>query len=227
MLIQYLAIFVLLVVILGSFYDYKRTVIIWLPCQLFFNAQIAVRYSSPAMSLVLAVDIYLLFFYLLKRKSSKARLNNEPFLLVVPMSVMLLSYLLSSLFGINQATNGIMTMIKYFASGFGVVFLAQKVLNTQEDLKLFLRNCVVVGVVISLLGLSESVLRDNVWLDFVYYNSPNNDTTTGRMFYLPPAVGGGLEIRYGMVRARSFFGIHIAYGFACLMYFWLLLLVVP
>lgn len=200
--------------------------IIWLPFQLLFNAQIAVKYSNPAMSLVLAVDIYLLFFYFLKKKSSKNKLNNESFLFMVPMIVILLSYLLSSVFGIIQATSGIMTMVKYFVSGFGMVFLAQKVLNSQVDLKLFIRCSVVVGILISLLGLSESILKDNLWLDFVYFNSPNDETTAGRMFYLPPSVGGGLEIRYGMVRARSFFGIHITYGFACLMYFWLLLIVI-
>ena len=43
------------------------------------------------------------------------------------------------------------------------------------------------------------------------------------MFYVPPQLGGDLEIRYGMVRARSFFGLHITFGFFCLMYLYLLM----
>lgn len=206
--------------------DYKKTVIIWLPVQLLFNAQIAVRYSSPAMSLVMTVDFFLLFYYFIKKSSLKQKINKEPFVLTVPMILVILTFIFSSLLGIIQAFSGITTMIKYFVSGFGMVFLAQKLFYTQQDLKLFINSCIYVGIMITLLGLSESILKDNLWLDFVYFNSPHDETTAGRMFYTPPSLGGNLEIRYGMVRARSFFGIHITYGFACLMYLWLLLLTV-
>lgn len=225
MLIQYLAYAVLAIVICGCLYNYKKIVIIWLPAQMLFNAQIAVRYASPAMSLVIAVNLFLIFYYFLRKKQLSKKLNNEHFMLFLPMALTLLSYLLSTLFGIIQTTSGFTTIIKYFVSGFGIVFLAQKVLNTQEDLKLFVKASVVVCIAMTLLGLTESILKDNLWLDFVYLNSPHDESTAGRMFYVPPFLGGGLEERFGMVRARSFFGIHIAFGIACLFYFWILLLI--
>lgn len=225
MLVQYIAYAILAIAICGCLYDYKKTVIIWFPAQMLFNAQIAVRYSSPAMSLVIAVNLFLLFYYFLKKKKLYRELNREHFILFLPMVLTMLSYLFSMLFGIIQVTSGFTTMLKYFISGFGIVFLAQKALNTQEDLKLFVKASVVVCLAITLLGLSESILKDNLWLDFVYLNSPQDESTIGRMFYVPPFLGGGLEERFGMVRARSFFGIHIEFGIACLSYFWILLLI--
>ena len=222
MLIQYVAYGVLLIVILLCVvYDYKRTVIMWLPAQMLFNAQIAVRYASPAMSLVLAVDAFLLMYYFVNKQRLKKKLSSDAFFLKTPMYFMIASFVLASMFGEIQATKGFTAMIKYFFSGFGIVFLTLKVLKTNKDIALFMKASLFVCVMIVVLGLSESILKDNLWLDFVYFNSPNDETTYGRMFYIPPALGGGLEMRYGMVRARSFFGIHIVFGFACLMYFWL------
>lgn len=225
MLVQYLAFCVLsLVILLCVFYDYKRTVIVWLPTHMLFNAQIAVRYSSPAMSLVLAVDVFLLLYYSLCKQKLKKTLSVDEFFLKKPMLFIIASFVLASLFGEIHATKGFTAMIKYIIAGFGMVFLAQKALNTNEDIALFMKVSLLVSVLIVTLGLSESILQDNLWLDFVYFNSPQDETTAGRMFYIPPSLGGGLEMRYGMVRARSFFGIHIAFGVACLMYFWLFVL---
>lgn len=74
------------------------------------------------------------------------------------------------------------------------------------------------AIIITCLGLFEAILKDNPWLDFVYFNSPHDESTIGRLFYIPPSVGGSLEMRLGMVRAYSTFGIHIAFGTACVFY---------
>lgn len=224
MLVNYIAIALFILIAIAAFVDFKKVVIIWLPAQLLFNAQVAVRYSPPAMSLVIAVDLYLLLFYYVFRKKLRKDLNHEKFFMVAPMILLLVSYVMSSVFGVIQTTKGITSTIKYFASGFGVVFLSLRVLNTSKDIQLFLRTSVIVFCIAVSLAISENVLKDNLWLDFIYFNSPQDDSTVGRMFYTPPMLGNGLEIRYGMVRARACFGIHIAFGFACAMYLWLFLL---
>lgn len=218
MLVQYIAFAVLGLVIIGSFINFKKMVLIWLPAQMLFNAQVAVKYTSPAMSLTLAVDLFLLFFYFLKARQRKRNFNKGKFILTKPMMLILFSYIMSLIFGVITTTQGINAIIKYFAANFGVVFLAWKVIDDDKDIKLFVKVSVGVCLMVTILALSESILHDNLWLDFIFYNSPQDETTAGRMFYNP----NNIEIRYGMVRARSFFGIHIAFGFACLMYFWLM-----
>jgi len=218
MLVQYIAFTVLGLVIIGSFINFKKTVLIWLPAQMLFNAQVAVKYTSPAMSLTMAVSLYLIFFYFILWRYKKKQLNREKFFLTKPMLLILSSYILSLIFGVISTTQGINSIIKYFVTNFGIVFLAWKMMKTQTDIKLFVRSSVLICLLMTLLALSESVLKDNLWLDFVFYNSPQDETTVGRMFYDPNSI----ELRYGMVRARSFFGIHIAFGVACLMYLWLM-----
>lgn len=224
MLIEILSFVVLAIVGVCCILDFKRTVIAWLPTQMLFNAQVAVRYASPAMSLTLAVDILLLCYYAYKRFSLVKKLYRGEFIFLVPMIGIIISYLLSSTFGVVQSQSGYTTMIKFLICGFGMMFLAHKVLYNKKDIELFIKISTIVCLLMTVLALTESIFKDNLWLDFVYFNSPHDETTEGRMYYTPPILGTEIEMRYGMVRARSFFGIHIAFGFACLCYFWLLTL---
>lgn len=226
MLVNYIAIGLFILIAIAAFVDFKKVVIIWLPAQFLFNAQVAVRYSSPAMSLVVAVDLYLLLFYCFFKNKIKKELNQEKFFLMAPMMFIMVSYIVSTLFGVIQTTKGLTSILKYFASGFGIVFLSLRVLNTSKDIQLFLKSSVVVFSIAIILAISENILKDNLWLDFIYFNSPHDETTAGRMFYVPPMLGGEMEIRYGLVRARSCFGIHIAFGIACAMYLWMFLLTI-
>lgn len=226
MYIQQLSFVVLAVVIILSFFSYKKVVLCWLPAQLLFNAQVAVRYNSPAMSLQIAVNIYLLFFYYFKchlngYNSGEAR---KKFPLWSASALILLSYILSSIIGPYGTFRGFTTAVKYFVTDIGSVFLAYKMLQSRTDLNYFIRCSAVVFCLIISLGISEFVLKDNLWLDFVYLGSPHDDTTLGRMYYTPPFLGGGHTIRYGLIRAISTFGIHIAFGVASLVYFWLFML---
>ena len=182
-----------------------------------FNAQVALRYASPAMSLTIAVDMTLLMIYFLKRKTIKKKdgLRTDKFVLVGVVALTFLSYLLSSIFAIVPISVGLTNIVKYFSSNFGMLFLLFKCLNTKEDLGLYVKMGAIVAVLITMLGVYEIIFRDNPWLDFVYLNSLNDETTRGRSWYVPPFVAGELQIRMGLVRAFSFFGIHIGFGTTC------------
>lgn len=223
-MIEIFSFIILIIISICCTLDFKRTVIVWLPTQMLFNAQIAVRYTSPAMSLTMAVDLLLLCFYVYKRFTLEKKMYNGAYIFLAPMIGFVVSYLLSSTFGVIQSLNGYTTMVKHLVCGFGIVFLAHKVLYKKKDIDLLIKVSTVICFLMTILALSESILRDNLWLDLIYFNSPHDETTEGRMYYIPPILGTEIETRYGMVRARSFFGIHIAFGVACLCYFWLMAL---
>ena len=202
---------------LCSIKDWKHTVIIWVPIQLLFNECICLKYSSPAVSFVLAVDFLLLFVYVFLRAKRK-RFGAEQFLFKKAFIVYLISYGISLIFSIVPFTEAITGTIKYFIQNFLIVYLFQKALKDKNDIALFFNTSFIVILAIITLGLYESIMKDNPVLDYVYLNAPL-DMIKGKMYYVPPFLSslGDVQMRYGMVRAYSFFGIHIAFGCACVL----------
>lgn len=216
-LIQILAIVIWLFVSISALFHFKKTVLIWMTMRLLLNAQIAVRYNSPGMSTVIAVDMTLILIYFFKYRTRKRTigLRQTKFPLTGAFWITLISFLLSSIFAIVPLSNGLVATLKYFISNFGIIFIFFKCLNTEDDVYLYIRTAFRVAIIITCLGLFEAIFKDNPWLDFIYLNSPQDESTYGRLFYVPPFIRGHLEMRFGMVRAYSTFGIHIAFGTGC------------
>ncbi len=222
MQVQQLAILITIIIAICALQNFKNTVLMWTVAQTLLNPQVAVRYESPAMSCILAADIMLLLIYFAKKKRLKRRkIYRERYLLHIPMMAMLSSYIMSLLFSPLTSMTGINSGIKYFISNFGILFLFQICLNDIDDIKLFIKTAAAIALMQTGLSLIEIIFQDNYWLDFVYYNSPQNEVTRGRMFYTPPEIAGAFSTRYGMIRSKAFFQIHIYFGFYCLIYFYL------
>lgn len=216
-LIQILAIVIWLFVSVSALFHFKKTVLIWMMARMLVNSQIAVKYNSPGMSAVIAIDMTLILIYFLKYRNRKRKegLRFEKFPLTGAFWLTLISFLLSSIFAIVPLNTGLVATLKYFISNFGVIFILYKCINTKEDIKLYVKTGVIVAIIITCLGLYEFIFKDNPWLDFVCLNSPMDESTKGRLWYSSPVLGKEIQIRSGMVRAYSTFGIHIAYGTAC------------
>ena len=212
-----LAWIVFILIVLYSLYDTKKAIILWMPVRLLFNAQIALKYSSPAMSLDIGVSLWLLLLYMVKcyRKENVYHLNKEKSFIAPVFLAFLLSFSVSFLFSSNLTISVITKTIKYFVMYFGFVFIFHKALKTDKDVKFFLVTTGVVIFLITLLGIYQTITTDNPFLDYVYMNSPHNDTTEGRMYYAPPWVVNEYKLRYGMIRCCSFFSFHVPFGTAC------------
>lgn len=212
--------FIFLFIIFFAIKDWKRTVIIWIPVRLLFNPCVCLKYTSPAVSLELAIAAMLVFLYFIKEKKKKIY-NNKTFFFRTAFIAYLISYFFSLIFSIVPFVTVFANTIKYFLEGFIVLYLFHKALVSEKDIKLLINTFTVIVILITFLGLYESILGDNPWLDYVFINAPM-DLIKGKMYYVPPFVKttGELSTRYGMVRGYSFFNIHIAYGCACvLIYF--------
>lgn len=190
-----------------ALYDLKKAILVWMPVQLLFNVQVALRYASPALYLNLSVTMVLFLLYLVKGRRSKA-FNNENFLFKPILILNLISYAFSLMFSIVGLSVVLMETIRTFLNSFSFIYMFQKTLCTKSDIRLVYKSCIAVVFIICLLGLYESVVGDNPWLDYVYDHSSQEYR---RMYYMP----GNVWRRYGMVRAYSVFYIHIAFGTTC------------
>lgn len=217
-LIQILAIVIWLSTGICAFFNFKKTVLFWMMLRLLLNNQIAVRYDSPGMSLAIAIDVTLILIYFFNKIINRQTINLrvDKFPILGALGLTLVSFMLSSLFSIVPLNLGFVATLKYFISNYGIIFVFFKCLNTKEDVYLYIKMGFIVSIIVTCLGLYESIFKNNPWLDFVYFNSPHNESTSGRMYYVPLSAGGHLQIRLGMLRAYSTFGIHIAFGTACL-----------
>lgn len=214
-MVQYIAIIIFIFFTIYAFIDIKKAILIWLPFKLLFNNQIAIRYTSPGIALVIALDISLFFVFLVRERNTK-RLYVGKFPFNKINLAFCASYFVSLLFTVAPFQTAIVATVKYFISGFCMLYLAHKAFCSKKDILFFLRCSAIVSLLIISLALLENILRTNPWLDFVYYNSPY-DPDEARMFYSPE----GLEMRYGLVRSRSFFSFHIPFGFACVCFYWM------
>ena len=210
-----------LILVLFSFFaikDWKNTTVVWLPLQLLFNECICLRYESPSLSLVLGVDFMLFFIYLMKK--GKMQTEHEEFFFKKVFVIYFVSYMLSMLFSIVPIGEVLTGTIKFFVQNFLILFLFQKALTGIKEVRLFVKTIFIVAILITGLGLFESVVKDNPVLDYVFLNAPL-DAIKGKLYYTPPflSVSGEMDQRFGMVRAFSFFSIHIAFGCACVMLF--------
>lgn len=200
--------------------DWGKTVIVWIPVKLLFNQCVCLKYTSPAVSLELAVVIILFLLYLV-RERKKRKYNNKRYFFKTAFVAYLISYALSMIFSVVPIVTVFTNTIKYFMENFILLYLFQKALVSKNDIRLLIKTFTVVIILITGLGFYELIFRDNPWLDYVFVNAPL-DSIKGKMYYVPPFIreSGELSTRYGMIRGYSFFNIHIAYGCACvLMYF--------
>lgn len=204
----------------------KRTIIIWMTARLLFNAQIALWYTPPIMSLEVGMDMTLLLIYYMRLSKSNIVNREEPFILKDVIKWLVFSYTLSFVFSsVPREFFAVKEIAKYYVQNIGALFILQRCLNTEEDVRLYFKTAMVIAVMIAGLGILESVMNDNPVQDFIYKITPHNEYTAHRNYYRPPYLtnAGSLKHRYGMVRAFSFFNIHNAFGRACVFLLYLLL----
>ena len=199
-----------------ALYDIKKAIIIWIPAHVLTNPQVALKYTSPAVSLSIAITTMLCVVYLYKYYGIKhhKKLNGEQFVLKPVFLLMLFSYTVSYLLTIASLMTAFNLTVRYFLEGFVILYTFQRCLNDKQDMRLFIKTTFIIVLLITGLGIYEFITLDNPVLDYVYYNSPHNSYTAGRLAYFP----GFHRLRYGLPRCYSFFPLHLRFGVACVFF---------
>ncbi|MBQ9636515.1 MAG: O-antigen ligase family protein [Prevotella sp.] len=199
-----------------ALYDIKKAIIIWIPAHVLTNPQIALKYTPPAVSLSIAITSMLCVVFLVKYFGYRRhrKLNSEEFVLKPVFVLMLFSYAVSYILTIASLKTAFNLTVRYFLEGFVILYTFQRCLNDKADMRLFIKATVIVVLLITGLGVYEFITLDNPVLDYVYFNSPHNSYTAGRLAYFP----GFHRLRYGLPRCYSFFPLHLRFGAACVFF---------
>lgn len=206
-----------------AFADWKKTVIIWASVQFLFNEGVCLKYSSPAVSFVLAFNTLLFIIYIFKRKQIKG-LSSSDFIFKPILIFYLISYICSLLFSILPFSEAFTGSIKFFIKNFGMLYMLQKAISNKADIRLFIKTSLIVIICFVGLGIYESIFKTNPIQDYIYFHT-NPDLLYGKTYYVPASerITGEAQSRFGAVRAYSFFDIHIAFGLTCVYFLYLFL----
>lgn len=207
-----------LLIAAAAIYNWKKTVIAWIPFSMLFNDGVRLKYDKPAITLELAVDVVLLLLFLINiLKDNK---HKDKYIFKPVFIAYLVSYGLSMVHLVVPFGEVINGTIKSFITGFVIVYLFQMALRTVSDVKFFFKCLKISLILILLLAIFEAIFKTNPILNYIYYSAPDPSLIANRIYYNPHGVS-----RFGMIRCYSFFGIHIDFGCACVMWMFFLLYV--
>lgn len=222
-LLQILALVTFAVVVVCALKNFKRTIIVWVPLSLLFNSQVCVLYKGTPVALTVAANLTLVaIFFIVKRREVLEKSFQENFDLKLFMAFSFFSVVFSSLMSVIPIANSFNKIVKSLLMDYGMIYIFYRCLNSYEDIRLYVKTIIIVCLLITVNGLFESFLHLNFAGDFIYYNSPHYESLMGRSFYVPYSISGVFSSRFGLTRCYSFFGLHIHFGIACSMIFFLL-----
>lgn len=194
---------------------WKQAVVLWMPFSLLFNECICLRYTSPALTVNLAIIIVLTSIFYVQRK--ELILSSKPYIFNTAFKAYIVSYVLSMFFSIVPFQTVFLNTVKYFLQTFFFIYLFSKALNSEKEIRLFTYGLIIVVIFFTAIGIIEAIIGDNPYLDYVYINAPT-DEVAGKMWYRPPWLSlSESGMRFGLRRCFSVFRIHIAYGCASAM----------
>lgn len=223
-LLQIIALVIYVIVMIAAIYDFRKTVIAWVPLSLLFNPQVCILYFPQALALTLAVNASLIgVFFTIKRGVVKYAGNNEPFTIRAFMVFMIMSYIISMMFSVIPFASSVNKLIKTVFINYGMIYVYFRCLNTKEDIKLLVKISLLVAILITLDGIVEWVTHVNIAGDFIFLTSPHFEELGDRSYYIPYFVSEHFRSRYDMTRSYSFFALHIHFGTACAMLFFLIM----
>lgn len=223
-LIQVLALTIYAIIMVFAMYDFRKTVIAWMPLSLLFNPQVCVQYAPQALALTLAVNVSLIgCYFFFKRGVVRTNGNNEPFVIKSFMVFMVISYMISMCFSVIPFASSINKLVKTIFINYGMIYIFFRCLNTKDDVRWMAKISIIVALLITVDGLIEWAYHINYVGDFIFLNSPQDETTEGRSYYIPYFINEEFRSRFGMTRAYSVFALHIQFGTACALLFYLLM----
>jgi len=222
-ILQLIALAIYFIVMYSATRNFKNTILMWVPLSMMFNPQVCVWYNPPITSLTVATNISLCTYYFLivRGHYTKYGLRKGSFFFNKAIGFMLASYIVSTIISEIPFSISFNKTVKTFLEQYGIVILFFRCINTFEDIKLFLKSVFLCGLIVTINGIIEFIVHINPIADFIFYTSPCNETTLHRGWHYPYSIGG-INARFGLIRCYSSFALHLLFGYACCLMFFVI-----
>ena len=112
---------VFLFFVVFAFVNYEKSLFVWATFCIIAHNGLCLKYSSPAVSLQLAINLFFFVFYIVKK--GKSNTNKDTFILKRPMVLLVISASLSSIFGVLEFGRSMITVFGYYVNVFIIIYL--------------------------------------------------------------------------------------------------------
>jgi hypothetical protein len=158
-----------------AFIDYKRAFILFLVFRLFLNQNINLVNipGIPLLTLEFALCFLFWCIYLIKRR--ELNIDKSPFPLKVAFIAVVLSYILSSVFGIAGFSNAFFNLLKIVIEDIISIWLIWVILKDKRDFIFLIKGVTIVFLFAGIYGIYEMATYTNPIMDYVATNAGNEE----------------------------------------------------
>lgn len=152
--------------IIYSFNNYKKAFVFFLFFRMFLNQNINLINIPGIPLLTLEFTLCFLFWIIFLLKRKELVIDKRPFPLVIPFVFIILSYFLSSIFGLAGISNSFFNLLKTVFEDYVSIWMIWILLCTKKDYIFFLKGVSLVFFFSVVYGLYEAYTHTNPLMDY-------------------------------------------------------------
>lgn len=188
--------FLSLLFVFAAYKNLKATFIFYMAFKMIGLQFMCIRYDPPALSMETFLNLFFMFEFWRRGLLKQYISSFERFPLKRYFIISLISILLSAIFSIIPFSGTINALIITILNDYFIVLVFWFYINTQDEIYLFIKSCMIVLLVAYLFGIYEYIAHENPLFDIIRRNV-NEDLLIGKFYET--------EERLGMERINSLF----------------------
>lgn len=145
-------------------YNYKKSLFLWAAICIVMHTGICLKYSSPAISVQLAINLIFLFYYIVKRR--RIYHLREDFAFKPIFIIVSISFILSSFVSAIGLFRNLITIFGLLVCNFLTIYLLDKEILTKKDINELIKNISYLIIISCIYGLYTMVLGSNPIIEY-------------------------------------------------------------
>lgn len=146
-------------------YNYKKSLFLWAAICIVMHTGICLKYSSPAISVQLVINLIFLFYYIVKRRRTY-RLREPHFVFKPIFIIVLTSFILSSFVSVIGLFRNLITIFGLLVCNFLIIYLLDKEILTKKDINELIKNISYLIIISCIYGLYTMILGSNPIIEY-------------------------------------------------------------
>lgn len=173
--------FLSLIFVFAAYKNLKATFIFYIAFKMIGLQFMCIRYEPPALSMSTFLNLFFLFEFWRRGLLRQYVLSFKKFPLRRYFIISLISILISTIFSIISFSDTVNRLIMIILNDYLIVLFFWFYVNTQKEISLFIKSCMIVLIVSYVFGIYEFVSHENPIIDAIKRNV-DEDLLSGKLY---------------------------------------------